>query len=284
MALVGAYAGRRVCLTTRHGKQRALARPFWAGLGAGLVVSDADTDQLGTFSGEVERCGDALSTCRRKAELGLVASGFSLGLASEGSFGPHPALPLLNAGLELLLFVDRERQIEVVEQRLELRTNYSRFRLDPGADPLPWLQRIGFPRHAVIVRPEADPPTPCVKGIQSLEALQQAIARCRAAGASEPLVLDTDMRAHLNPTRMAAIRRLGFQLVRRLASPCPACQSPGWGRTGTRPGLPCSWCGSPTELTRSEVWGCVACDHSEERPRADGRLEADPGHCPYCNP
>ena len=278
------YRNQQVCLTTHHGKQRALARPFRAGLGAELLVSDCDTDQLGTFSGEVARPDDALSICRRKAELGMEASGLSCGLASEGSFGPHPALPMFAAGMELLLFIDRERELEVVEQRLELRTNYSRFRLDPQADPDPWLQRIGFPSHAVIVRPEADPPQHCMKGIQSQEALQQAIANCRANGASEPLVLETDMRAHLNPTRMASIRRLGFQLVRRLNSNCPACQSPGWGRTGSRPGLPCSWCSTPTELTLTELWGCVACNHSEDRARADGRLTADPGHCPYCNP
>ena len=283
MARSGAYAGREVCLTTQHGKQRALARPFRAGLGAELVVSDGDTDQLGTFSGEVERSADALTTSRRKAELGLERSGLRLGLASEGSFGPHPAVPLLTAGMEVLMFLDRERQLEVVEQHLELRTTYSRFRLEPGADPSPWLERIGFPSHAVIVRPEADPPVPCVKGIQSRRALEQAIAACRVAS-NEPLVLDTDMRAHRNPTRMASIRRLGFQLVRRLASPCPTCAAPGWGRTGTRPGLPCSWCGSPTNLVAAEVWGCGACDHSETRPRSDGRQEADPGHCPYCNP
>lgn len=284
MGGAGAYAHRRVCLTTRHGKQRALARPFRAGLGAELVVSDCDTDQFGTFSGEIDRRADALTTCRRKAELGLEASGLSLGLASEGSFGPHPAVPWLAAGLELLLFIDRERQLQVVEQRLELRTNYGRFRLDPGADHAPWLQRIGFPGHAVIVRPGAGPPQPCVKGIQSLEGLERAIAHCRAQGQGAPLVLETDMRAHRNPTRMASIRRLGFQLARRLASTCPACQSPGWGPIATIPGLPCSWCGSPTELSRSEQWGCVACDHRQERPRADGRQQADPAHCPYCNP
>ena len=284
MACPGDYTGRQICLTTHHGKQRALARPFRAGLGASLFVADCDTDQLGTFSGEVERPADALSTCRHKAELGLEATGLSCGLASEGSFGPHPAVPLLTAGVELLLFLDRERGLEVVEQRLELRTNYSRFRLEPGADPAAWLQRIGFPSHGVIVRPEADPPVPCVKGIQSIGALEAAIAACRAAAPEQLLVLETDMRAHLNPTRMAAIRRLGFRLVRRLASRCPACSAPGWGRSGTRAGLPCGWCGSPTELVARELWSCVACDHTEERPRADERLQADPAHCPYCNP
>ena len=289
MGGAGAYAHRRVCLTTRHGKQSALARPFRAGLGAFLLVSDGDTDQLGTFSGEVERPCDALTTCRRKAELGLAQSGLNLGLASEGSFGPHPAVPFLPAGQELLLFLDPDRGLEVVEQRLELRTNYSRLVLEPGADPGPWLERIGFPGHGVIVRPEADPPetdplAPCVKGIQSREQLELAIASCRVAGSDHPLVLETDMRAHFNPTRMASIRRLGFRLVRRLASACPACQAPGWGQTDALPGLPCEWCGSLTDLTASEIWSCAVCDHRQERPRSDGRRTADPAHCPYCNP
>lgn len=284
MAGTGAYAGRLVALATRHGKQRALARPFRAALGADLRVFDLDTDRLGTFSGEVARAADALTTCRRKAELGLAQAGCGLALASEGSFGPHPAVPLLSAGLEMLVFLDRERQLEVVEQRLELGSNYSRFRLDPGSDPGPWLQRIGFPAHAVIVRSVADPPVPCVKGIQARAELERAIATCRAAAGPTPLVLETDMRAHLNPTRMASIRRLGFRLVRRLAARCPACHAPGWGRSATLPGLPCSWCGGPTELVARELWSCVACDHSEERPRADGRSLADPAHCPACNP
>ena len=278
------YAGRQVCLTTRHGKERALARPFRVGLQLHILPYETDTDRLGTFSGEVERAADPFTTCRRKAELGLDATGLSLGLASEGSFGPHPAVPLLAAGLELLLFIDRERQLELVEQQLVLRTNFSRFPLAASADPGPWLQRIGFPRHGVIVRPQADPPLPCIKGIQSLAALQQAIIHCRTATAGAPLLLETDMRAHLNPTRMAAIRRLGVRLVRRLASRCPACGSPGWGLHSRRSGLPCGCCGCPTELTRLELWGCPSCDHSEERPRSDGRLEADPAHCPRCNP
>ncbi len=47
-----------------------------------------DTDSLGTFSGEVQRLDDALSTCRRKALMGLEQSGLRLGLASEARFGP----------------------------------------------------------------------------------------------------------------------------------------------------------------------------------------------------
>ena len=92
------YQGQVICLATLHGKEQALARPFALGLGASLRVSACDTNALGTFSGEVERPADALSTCLRKAELGMEATGLRLGLASEGSFGPHPHAGDLPAG------------------------------------------------------------------------------------------------------------------------------------------------------------------------------------------
>ncbi|MEB3275507.1 MAG: DUF6671 family protein [Cyanobacteriota bacterium] len=283
------YAGRQICLTTRHGKQRALARPLAAGLGLELLVSDADTDRLGTFSGEIERQGDALQTCRSKALLGLDATGLSLGLASEGSFGPHPAVPLLAVGQELLLFIDRERGLEVVEQQLELRTNYSQITLEADGDPSPWLAQVGFPRHAVIARPASLPAADAsagllFKGLSTPQQLQTALQACQDADPQGQVWLETDMRAHLNPTRMTSIRRLGFALVRRLRSRCPACGSPGWGLVETEPGLPCSWCGEATPLAASEIWGCPSCGERSRQPRHDGLTVADPGHCSWCNP
>ena len=279
-----AAAGRRLCLTTRHGKQRALSRPFAAGLGLQIEVCPCDTDQLGTFSGEIERHGDALQTCRSKALLGLEATGFSLGLASEASFGPHPAAAMLAVGQELLLFIDRERGLEVVEQRLELRTNYSQITITAADDPAVWLQQVGFPSHAVIARPASGDSGVLCKGLSTPAALEQALQRCRSIDPEGRVQLETDMRAHLNPTRMASIRRLGFALVRRLRSACPACGSPGWGFVDIEAGLPCSWCGEATALTVSEIWGCPSCGERRPQPRRDGLQAADPGHCPWCNP
>lgn len=51
------------------------------------------------------------------------------------------------------------------------------------------------------------------------------------------VLLETDMRAHCNPTRMAAIRQLSFLLVRRLSSLCPSCGAPGWAVVDSEPGL-----------------------------------------------
>lgn len=278
----GPYAGRRIALASCHGKERALARPLAAGLGLVLEVPEIDTDQLGTFCGEVERPSDALETCRRKAMLGLEATGLALGLASEASFGPHPGVPMVAVGHELLLFIDRERQLTVAEQRLDWRTNYSRLHIGANDDPNPWLKQVGFPSHAVIVRPQWGHLV--VKGVNGKQRLQEAIDQCRHEDPGGQVLLETDMRAHLNPTRMASIRRLGFDLVRRLRRRCPACGTPGWGLVETLPGLPCSDCGAATRLTKLELWGCPSCDEQRQQARPDGLLEADPGCCDWCNP
>ena len=284
MVSQGPYCGALIALTTRHGKERALSRVFAAGLGASLQLCDHDTDQLGTFSGEIPRLEDAAATCRAKALLGMEATGLPLGLASEASFGPHPAMPMLPVGQELLLFLDQERNLCLIEQRVEWRTNYSHLMMEPGALPDAWLRQVRFPSHAVIARPSL-PQTGCLfKGVSSHKALAELIERCRLADPDGRVWLETDMRAHCNPTRMRSIRRLGIALVRRLQTPCSECGSPGWGLIDTEAGLPCSACGTPTELTRSEIWGCEACGLRQSQQRRDGRLSAEPGQCPWCNP
>jgi hypothetical protein len=279
-----AYSGRLICLTTRHNKQRALGLPFQRGLGAELQLCEQDTDRLGTFSGEIPRLSDAEATCRTKALMGMQRTGLILGLASEASFGPHPAMPLLAVGQELLIFLDQERDLCVLEQRLEWRTNYSQHELAADQEPDRWLSQVGFPSHAVIARPAAPIPELLFKGLRSRLALNEAIEQCRAVDPEGRVWLETDMRAHCNPTRMRSIRRLGLSLVRRLRTPCPACGSPGWGLINTKSGLPCSACRTPTELTLAELWGCPSCGARREQPRRDGLLQADPGQCPWCNP
>jgi hypothetical protein len=148
------------------------------------------------------------------------------------------------------------------------------------------LEQVGFPSHGLLVRAHTCPAGSGAleKGLHRWEDLASAITRAAAASSDGLALVETDMRAHCNPTRMAAIRRLAFRLVRRLASRCPVCQTPGWGVVGPRPGLPCAECGLPTALTRALVWGCAGCEHQEERPRPDGLQRADPGHCDWCNP
>ena len=61
------------------------------------------------------------------------------------SFAPHPAVPLLAVGQELLVFVDFDRPLNLVEQRLDWRTNYAQITLGPQQEPSAWLSRWAFP-------------------------------------------------------------------------------------------------------------------------------------------
>ena len=87
------YRGYEVAVGTRHGKERQLAPAFVEVLGASLVVPpDLDTDQFGTFTGEVARVASATDTARAKARLGMRTLGLRHGLASEASYQPSSAL------------------------------------------------------------------------------------------------------------------------------------------------------------------------------------------------
>jgi hypothetical protein len=249
------------------------------------VPPDLDTDRLGTFSGEVERPGSPTETAVLKARLGMAQSGCSLGLASEGSFGPHPAFPFVAAARELLVFIDDERGLLVRESLLTQKTNYAQFTAAPGDHLDDFLRRVRFPSHALIVRPNDGWDRRLVfKGINDRSGLESALIRCSGASSDGRAWIETDMRAHCNPTRLATLRVLARALADRIATPCPACGAPGWGEMDVVRGLPCGDCGASTGLVQGRVFGCALCSHRQAMPRSDERRFADPGDCPHCNP
>ncbi|MFE1248690.1 DUF6671 family protein [Streptomyces sp. NPDC058766] len=284
------YHGVKAAMATRHGKEQVVAPALATAVGIDLVLAkDVDTDQLGTFTGEIpRRLGTPVETAVRKAELALESTGLTCAVASEGSFGPHPMAPWLACGQEHLVFLDTERALRVTEQKTT-ETNFAHHTtsgLDQTTEA--FLDSIGFGPHAVIVRPHTpadDTPTqPLYKGIQDRTRLRQTITECAAASACGRARLETDMRAHVNPTRMHQIGLLAGTLAARLATLCPACAAPGYGIVGRERGLPCKLCGTPTDWHRVVLYGCVLCPQHSTHPRADGLTHTDPAHCPSCNP
>ena len=266
---------RTAALATRHGKERVIAPAFARLAGIALRVAEADTDALGTFTGEIPRALPMRETVLAKARLGADATGLPLAIASEGSFGPHPVIPFLAAAHEMMAFVDLERGLEIVESRRSEATNFAALDVTAEVDVDAFLARIGFPQHALIFRSGER----LVKGIMSRAHLGRLIAT-----ASAPVRLETDMRAHMNPTRMAEIGKLAEALARRIGTPCPSCGAPGFGVIRSVGGLPCKECGTETPLTRALVLGCALCRHEQEFPRPDGRTTATPAECQECNP
>ena len=282
----GPYQQQAVAFATMHGKEKAVEKPFLRRLSASIRVPvGIDTDAFGTFTGEIPRVGTMVEAARAKALLAMQVTGLKRGLGSEGSFGPHPYIPVIPRDTEVLLFVDQGNNIEIYETLFTNRTNYQNVTCRPGEDISDFLKSIRFPQHAVVITASA-PKTavPPIKGVNSAADLTEAILRASHSSSDRAVQIVTDMRAHLNPTRMAVIRALANRLARRLATRCPGCGTPGFGIVDIARGLPCAWCGEPTPIATSEIWRCAKCS-LETRARIKGVPEtADPGRCQHCNP
>lgn len=284
--MTDAYMGLRAALATMHGKQSVIAPVMHARLGLSVVTPPGlDTDVFGSFAGDIARTGSMREVAIRKARMGMAAAGMPIGIASEGSFGPHPAIPFMRAGLELMVFIDDKRGLIVSESLIDADTNHDET-LAAAMDGLDaFLSRARFPSHALVVAPATAPASgPLIKGIGSTGALAEALRVCAGASGDGLARITTDMRAHMNPTRMQSIARLADRLAHRIASPCPRCASPGFGRIGPGPGAPCSACGTQTIQPRSDLMRCPACGLEEEAFLTPVRMTADPGSCPLCNP
>ncbi|MEE4162326.1 MAG: DUF6671 family protein [Woeseiaceae bacterium] len=286
----GFYAGQVATLATMHGKEAAVAPPFCELLDVAVRVPDGiNTDALGTFTGEIQRPGDMLETARLKAKAGIELTGAALALASEGAYGPHPWLPSLATGVELLLWVDTAIGIEVCEQVPVRQTAYGTLTIRPGDSLDAFLERVDFPRHALAVMPGTPAPGTTLlpaKGLRERAALERAIRTAAAGSEDGQAVVQTDMRAHVNPTRMESIAALARRLATRLISHCEVCDAPGFGIVGQQSGLPCAVCDTPTALAKADIHGCARCDHRTTLPRARGDRQgtADPRYCDNCNP
>ncbi|TWJ25153.1 DUF6671 family protein [Micromonospora endolithica] len=269
-------------LATLHGKQWPLRPLFARWLGLRLRVAAIDTDSFGTFTGEVPRSGSARETVIRKARAGMAASGCRVGLASEGSFGPYPGTPWLAADVEYVAFVDDRLGLTVVESVLSAETNHGHVVTD-GRDLgslLAFLRRCGFPSHAVTVQPATGGGRP-VKGVHRLGELISTVRDAARLSADGRVRVSADLRAHVNPSRMRVIAAAGRRLAERLATPCPACAMPGFGRVETVMGLPCEACWCPTDQVATVVRCCVSCPYTARTERTGG---ADPSVCERCNP
>ncbi|MDP3091242.1 MAG: hypothetical protein Q8N04_11215 [Nitrospira sp.] len=275
-------------LATMHAKEQAIAPVLEEALGLQVEAPPGlDTDRFGTFTREVPRLGTQLETVRLKAQAALAAvPEADFGLASEGSFGPHPWLPWVAGGRELVILMGRDSRLELVGVDLTAETNWGSRLVSSVADALAFAQSVGFPSHAIVVigvrNGEPEVSKGVYKGLMTTEKLEAAVrVVLEQHGAAH---VESDMRAHVNPTRMAAIGRAARDLSRLALSGCPRCERPGFDIVERLRGLPCEACGLPTRRVRMDIVGCLGCGLREERPPTAGQASASPAECDFCNP
>ncbi|GAB4376541.1 MAG: hypothetical protein Kow00121_23810 [Elainellaceae cyanobacterium] len=286
------FQGRIAVLATMHHKEQVIAPLLETELGMQVHLPsafeiDLDTDQFGTFTRDIKRPADQLNTARLKIQAALDKTGQTLGIASEGAFGPHPALPYLPCDREMVVLIDREHDLELVGQVVALETNYSHCQIRSYKEALEFGHKAGFPQHGLVViagvaTGEVVDRQKLIKGIVTAAQLQEAVSW--ALTQAETVQVETDMRALYNPTRMKVIEQATQELLKQVKSVCPECEMPGFSVIERRPGLPCSLCRLPTSLIRTAVYQCQVCQFSQEILFPDGVEMADPTYCSYCNP
>ncbi len=278
------YAGKTAALATKHDKLGLIGPPLERAVGLQVEAVAVDTDSLGTFTGDIARRGTPLETAIAKARLGMSATGQTLGIASEGSIGPDPTMPLVITDRELVVLVDDDRRTVVSGSYTSSDIVTATAAVAPGNDLDALLTAADFPTHQLIARPNAGSIHPIRKGIANVEDLTASVSECAQASSDGFACIETDLRAHACPSRQAIITAAAERLAQRLAALCPSCGSPGWGVVDVLFGIPCAWCGSEVRRPRAEVDGCEACKHQEIRSVVALEARADPAECQICNP
>lgn len=277
------FKARSLLIATKHGKEQVIAPLLEAAFSLRChTPSDYDTDLLGTFTGEIEREKDPLSTVREKAKRAAEQYNADLVLASEGSFGPHPSIFFVQADEEWLLLYDARHHHEIIVREISTQTNFNGQSITSASDLESFAAKAGFPDHRLIIRNAVGSLAYIQKGIGDWGALTDAYKDCQQKHGT--VYVETDMRAIYNPTRMEVIRAATEKLIEKMKTCCPACQIPGYGIVEVLPGLLCSLCASPTRSTRAYVYGCTSCGHRNVAPFPHGKTAEDPMYCDHCNP
>lgn len=279
------YNNKTAVLATKHEKLSQIGPPLQSHLGLIVHSVDVDTDSLGTFSGEIPRKGPPLETAIAKARLGIDFAKVPLGIASEGTIGSDHSMPFSGTlDKEIVVLVDDEIGISIWESHASFDITAATAEVRSDEDIESFLIKSDFPRHQLIVRPGKGSFFPIYKGISNRDELREAIYKCALASSNKLAHIETDFRAHVCPSRQKVIGDAAIRLAKRLASKCPECGAPGWGKTEIIYGIPCSCCGTQVPKERAENYSCQVCSFSKIQPILTTPAEADPAECPYCNP
>lgn len=277
------FRKRDVIIATMHRKEKIIAPLFKNEYQMKCEVPKGfNTDQFGTFSGEIERIKNPLETARVKALAALSNTSATLAIASEGSFGPNPESPFITGNEELVILIDVKNDFEIIGRHFTEKTNFNHQKIENLNDLKEFTTRIGFPEHGVILKSSDNTlPEIIIKDFLNFLSLENQVIELLNKG--KIITAETDMRAMNNPTRMEAIRLATKNLIANINLLCPECNAPGFNIVDAIRGLTCSLCKLPTKGIKAYSFSCKKCCFNCNREK-NGITFQDPTFCDYCNP
>lgn len=275
-------------VVTKHAKEQVILPPLKKVLGLDGKGFYLDTDIFGTFCGKKPRIHTPLECAKQKCLSAASLNHHLTNLcfvSSEGSFGPHPTYPIVNCDHELLYFYDPTTSFSFSVSEYFFETHILRKLFEHLEDFLTEAAIWKFPSHGILLRPHIPTENHILfKNIASFEELTSSFESCQKASLDKKVIIESDMQASFNPTRMANIGKLAEKLARKLYQCCPRCSWPGWDVVAYQDYLHCERCFTQTKLGKYELSLCQQCLYEEIKPRQDGLIKADPRYCLFCNP
>jgi hypothetical protein len=277
------FQNRKLIIATKHEKEKVIAPIFEKKLGVYCFVDHSfDSDAFGTFSGEIQRAPHVIDVLRKKCVTAMEKNKCDLGIASEGSFGPHPTLFFVPADDEFVIFIDQKNNLEIIARVTSTATNFNAAEVQEEKDLIAFANQVKFPSHALILKKSKDDFSEIFKGILNENELKLIFHKFKKN--SKSVYVETDMRAFCNPTRMNVIEMATQKLIQKIQSVCPQCQVPGFDVIDFKPGLQCSQCGWPTKSVLCHIYICQKCSFKKEVLYPQGKNKENPMYCDFCNP
>jgi hypothetical protein len=271
-------------VATKH-KKEIVFKSVFSQLGLNYIAAnEIDTDVLGTFTGEIERKFSPLETALQKAKLlASEINNVDFIIANEGTFGPHPTIPFVVSDSEVILMYEVKTGKYFYFHDISTNTNFAETEISSFNQLNDFLSQVKFPSHALIVSAKLnDGRIHYEKGIQDQHNLEFQVNRLINISCNLSVKVQTDMRAHLNPTRMNFIAECAQKFVEELKCSCPKCNYPQFKIRRTERGLPCYICNNPTQSIKKYIYECLNCNYTEEKNN-EKEFE-DPMYCEFCNP
>lgn len=257
-------------LLSKHHKSLQLS-PILGKVEIELVeINFFDTDQLGSFSGEISRKLSPKECALQKAKKAVELIGVNIGIGSEGSFGGGPLAGLINWNEEIVCLYQKEPELIIYgiaagpTSLIGLKAN--------SLDELK-CQLLNFPQQKWLIRSDEH----VIKGLTS----QDVINLYRTILIETPIRIEPDLRAMHSPSRQEMITKAGLNLLARLQSTCPLCHHADFWSDNKEFGPPCKQCGEPTSEIKSAIYHCKSCQNIEKKII---KVIGEPYYCTYCNP
>ncbi len=279
------FKNRKLVIATMHQKENVIKPILEKELNVHcFLLKNFNTDKFGTFTKEIKRTWNMLEAARLKINHAMDISWYDLWVSSEWSFWLHSSMPFINSNFELTLLIDRKNNLEIRWHHLSPNTNINGKYVKNINDAVKTAKKWGFPKHWIIVRLKENSKFFIYKNIHTEFDLKKAVNKILSLPFTKRVYIETDMRAHKNPTRMKNIELSIKNLLKNIKSECPKCWSPWFVVTNTKWWIPCWMCWLPTNVPMYEILSCSKCNFNKESKIEKYGDYIDPWQCPNCNP